>query len=819
MSDIRDAIRALKATPVVTTVAILSLALGIGANTAIFSILDSLVLRSLPVRDPGRLTLLSQDGNRSWTYAVWDQIRQHEHRFDGALAAWSTRFNLSQTGPTEFVDGLWTSGSYFDVLGVRAILGRTFTRDDERRGGGPDGPVAVISHGFWQRRFNGTADVVGRSLTIEGIPFTIVGVTDPDFFGTDVGRTFDIALPLGAEPLVHGKNNMVDQRSTWWLNVMIRLAPGQTIESAQRTLVSLQPQIREATIPEHYSEEDKATHLTKPLELSLAATGNSSLRRRYQQPLNTIMVVVALVLLIACANIANLLLARGAARRHEMSLRLALGASRLRLTRQLMVESLLLAACGAALGLYVAIWGSSLLVRQLAGMSRTVFLDLSINTRIMLFTAAVTVLTAVLFGSAPALRATNVQPNDVLKEQGRGVAGESRFGLGNLLVVVQVALSLVLIVAAGLFIRTFASLTGRHLGFDAEPITVASLDLQRLALEPKERLALYERFRSAAAAVPGVSTAAISFITPISGTTWNNPVQIEGAPDRPEQERGVSRNLVSPGWFEAYQTRLIAGRDFLATDRHGAPNVVIVNEAFARKFTGGANPIGKRVFEEGYSARPDAWHEIVGLVEDAVYSSPREEREAIMYAPLAQAFEAPPFGAISVRAATGSPALLTRPLVDALIAVDRNVPITFRPLARQVDASLAQERLVAMLSGFFGALALLLAGLGLYGVTSYAVSRRRREIGIRMALGAAPGGVIRMVLVRVAVLVGVGAIAGSAISMWAGRFVTPLLYGLEPRDPVTLAAAVVVLGAIGAMAGLIPAARASRIDPAMVLRE
>jgi putative ABC transport system permease protein len=819
MSDIRDAVRALKATPVVTAVAILSLALGIGANTAIFSILDSLVLRSLPVREPGRLALLSHDDNRSWTYAIWDQIRQHEQRFDGALAAWNTRFNLSQAGPTEFVDGLWASGSYFDVLGVQAILGRTFTRDDERRGGGPDGPVAVISHGFWQRRFTGAADVVGRSITVEGIPFTIVGVTGPDFSGTDVGRTFDIALPLGAEPLVHGKDNMVDQRATWWLNIMIRLAPGQTIESAQRTLAGIQPQIREATIPEHFKEEDKATYLIKPLELSPAATGNSSLRRRYQQPLNTIMVVVALVLLIACANIANLLLARGTARRHEMSVRLALGASRFRLTRQLMVESLLLAACGAALGLYVAIWGSRLLVRQLAGLSNTVFLDLSIDTRIMLFTAAVTVLTAVLFGTAPALRATNVQPNDVLKEQGRGIAGENRFGLGNLLVVVQVALSLVLIVAAGLFVRTFSSLAGRDLGFDAEPVIVASLDLQGLERDPNLRLELYERFRSAAAAVPGVSNAAISFITPVSGTTWNNPVQVEGAPDRPEQERGVYRNLVSPGWFAAYQTRLIAGRDFLATDRRGAPEVVIVNEAFARKFTGGANPVGKRVFEEGYAGRPDTWREIVGLVEDAVYSSPREETEAIMYAPLAQAFEAPPFGAISVSAATGSPALLTRPLADALMSVDRNVPITFRPLARQVDESLAQERLVAMLSGFFGALALLLAGLGLYGVTSYAVGRRRREIGIRMALGAAPGGVIRMVILRVGVLVGAGAIAGTAISLWAARFVGPLLYGLEPRDPATLGAAVIVLAVIGAMAGLIPAARASRIDPAIVLRE
>jgi predicted permease len=818
MSDIRDAVRALKATPVVTGVAILSLALGIGANTAIFSILDSLVLRALPVREPGRLALLSQDGSRSWTYAIWDQLREHEHRFDGALAAWSTRFNLSQAGPTELVDGLWVSGSYFDVLGVPAILGRAFTRDDERRGGGADGPVAVISHGFWQRRFNGAADIVGRSLTVEGIPFTIVGVTGPEFFGTDVGRTFDIALPLGMEPMVHGQDNMVDQRSTWWLNLMIRLAPGQTIESAQRTLAGIQPQIREATIPEHFSDEDKATYLKKPFELAPAATGNSSLRRRYQQPLSAIMVVVALVLLIACANIGNLLLAKGTARRQEMSVRLALGASRLRVARLLMVESLLLAACGAALGLYVAVWGSKLLVRQLAGLSNTVFLDLSVDWRLLLFTAAVTILTAVLFGVAPALRATSVQPNDALKEHGRAVAGESRFGLGNLLVVVQVALSLVLIVAAGLFIRTFSSLAGRNLGFDPDSVVVMSLNLQRLDLEPQQRPALYERFRSAAAAVPGVAHASISFVAPISGTTWTSPVQVEGAPDRSEQERTVYMNMVSPEFFETYGTRLVAGRDFRPTDRRGAPDVAIVNEAFARKF-GAPNPVGRRIFEKGYGERPDTWREIIALVEDAVYSSPREEKQAVMYVPLAQAFEPPPFGAISVRAASGSPALLTRPLGEALMSVDRNVPITFKPLAVQFATTLAQERLVATLSGFFAGLALLLAGLGLYGVTSYAVGRRRREIGIRLALGAAPVGVVRMVLVRVGVLVGVGAITGIAISLWAGRFVTALLYGLEPSDPLTLVAAVGVLAAIGATAGMIPATRASRIDPATVLRE
>ena len=823
MTDLRDAFRALKATPVVSVVAILSLALGIGANTAIFSILDSLMIRALPVKDPQHLAVIGsgrQGGGRdSWTNPIWEQIRDRQQLFDGAFAWSSGRLNLSQSAETEYVDGMWTSGRIFEVLGVQPILGRTFTDADDRRGGGPDGPVAVISYRYWQSRYSGAVDVIGQSLTIERVTYTVVGVTPPGFFGVDVGRTFDIAIPLGTEPLVRGKESALDRRSNWWLSLMVRLKPGQSIDAATAALRGVQPQIREATIPQNFREDDKKQYLSEAFVLTPAATGNSSLRDRYQTALLTIMVVVSLVLLIACANIANLLLARATARRHELSVRLALGASRFRLTRQLLAESLLLAGCGAALGLIFARWGSRLLIQQLSTSTNTVFLNVGIDWRVLGFTAGVAAATALLFGTIPALRASRVQPNEALKEQGRGVIGDTRFGIGNLLVVVQVALSLILIVAAGLFMRTFSSLANLSLGFDRNPVLVANVSAMRTGLEPDQRPDLYERLRQAAAEVPGVAIAAASAVTPVSGSSWG--FRIERIDDRvmPDDNRNVYVNIVSAGFFQTFGTSMLGGRDFTDRDTNGAPHVVIVNEAFARKFTNGQNPIGHHLRQPEYPERPAFDQEIVGYVKDAVYRSLREPVPATMYVPIAQNPQPPSGISISVRAAGGSPARLTKSLAAALTSVNPNITLTFRPLAEQVNNSLIQERVVAMMSGFFGGLALLLAGLGLYGVTSYSVNRRRTELGIRMALGAAPGGVVRLVLHRVAILVAVGVILGSTVSLWVARFVTTLLYGLQPRDPLTLAGAAVLLGAIGALAGWLPARRASRIDPARVLRE
>jgi predicted permease len=822
MSDLRDAIRALRATPVVSAIATLSLALGIGANTAIFSLFDSLMLRVLPVREPQRLVMLK---GGSWTNPIWEQMRERQEHFSDGAFAWSgTRFDLAAGGETEFANGIWASGRFFEVLGVPAILGRTFTTADDARRGEPDGPVAVISYGFWQQHFSGAADVVGRSLTLERVPFTVIGVTGPDFFGPDVGRTFDVVIPIGVEPLLRPDRSALDQRSWWWLNVMARLKPGQSAEQATAALRAVQPQIREATLPDRWRPEDLKDYLKEGLTLEPAASGASFLRRRYERPIVVLMIVVGLVLLIACANIANLLLARTTARRHELSVRLALGASRWRIARQLFAESLVLALMGAALGLVFARWGSALLVKQLSTATNTVFLDLSMDWRMLGFTTAVAVATALLFGTVPALRAARVEPNDALKDQGRSVAAGRHAGLGQSLVVAQVALSVVLVVGAGLFMRTFSALASLDLGFDPDPVLIVGVNAQRSGSPMDQRLDLFARVREAAAGLTGVSHASISVVTPVSGSTWNNLIEVVGGSPLPEKDRITNINHVTPDWFATYGTKLLAGRDVANGDRQGAPAVALVNETFARKFLGTGSPIGRIVRQEGRPGKVPPPIEIVGLVRDAVYRSLRDPVPPTMYLPVAQIDTGEGGGAassvsLSVRSAGGPPALLAQPVLAAVRRVDPNLSLTVRTLSDQVNASLTQERLLAMLSGFFGALALLLAGMGLYGITSYGVNRRRTEIGIRMALGAEPGGMVWMVLRQVAMLVGAGVVLGGLASFWTAHFAESLLYGLEPRDPYTLASAAALLMTVGALAGWLPARRASRIDPARVLRD
>jgi predicted permease len=827
MHDLRLAARSLLATPVVTAVAVLSLALGIGANTAIFSLINGLLLRALPVRAPQQLALVTDDvaaGIESWTNPIWEQMRERRHDlFDDACAWSTTRFNLSEGGETQFVDGLWASGGMFDTLGVAAMLGRTLSPADDVRGGGPDGAVAVISYSFWQRRFGGAADAIGHTLTIERVPFTIVGVTPPDFFGPEVGRAFDVAIPIGDEPLIRGKESFLDGRSTWWLTVMARLKTGQSLDAATAALRGVQRQIHDATLPPDWRPGDLATYLKEPFTLVAAATGNSPMRRRYQQPLITILVVVALVLLIACANIANLLLARATARRHEWSVRLALGASRSRLMRQLLVESLVLAGSGALAGLVIAQWASRVLVQQLSTQTNTVFLDLSLDRRVLVFTMAVTIVTALLFGVAPAFRAAGTAPIDALKEHGRGAVRDGRVSIASALVVAQVALSLVLVVAAGLFMRTFSSLASLHLGFDTDRVLVVTVNAQRTDIPAADRLAVFERIRQRVAAVPGVAAVGVSAVTPVSGMIWNNRVKVADGAQLSDRLSVSNFNAITPGWLTTFGTPLVAGRDVTAADRKGAPPVVLVNQAFATRFFNGENPVGRTVSLTAGSPSAEAPREIVGLVSDAVYRSLREPVPPTMYVPLAQFDDsrrpAPASMSISVRPHSGAPAALARAVSTAILDVNRDLALTFRPLADQVNASLTQERIVALLSGFFGALALLLAGLGLYGVTSYAVTRRQTEIGIRMALGAAPGGVVRLVLARVTLLVAIGVAVGAGLSVWAAKFVATLLYGLQPRDPATIAAAAAVLAAVGALAGWLPAYRASRIDPAQVLRD
>jgi putative ABC transport system permease protein len=811
--DWRDAVRSLRASPVVTTIAVLSLALGIGANTALFSILNSLVLKMLPVREPEQLALLASG---SWTNPIWEQIRDRQgDLFDGAFAWSPVRFNVSDRGETEFVSGAYASGGLFEVLGVRALIGRTLTERDDVRGGGPDGAVAVISYGLWQRRFGGVADVIGRPLALEHVSFTIVGVAPPRFFGPDVGRTCDVFVPLADEALIRGHESSLEGHWTWWLDVMARLKPGQTLEEATARLRGAQPQIRAASLPDSGPADARRGYLSEPFALVPAATGRSELRGAYEQPLKIILVVVGAVLLIACANIANLLLARATARRHELVVRLALGASRARLAQQLLLESLILAVAGAALGLLVARIGCVLLVKQLAGQ---VFLDTSLDWRVLAFTAGVTVLTALLFGLAPAFGVTRIAPNEALKAQGRGLTGDRRFGLRNTLVVAQVALSLALVVAAGLFVRTLASLMDVPLGFNPTALVAVDLNVHQNPTPPDQRAALFERFREAAQSAAVVKSAAISLLQPLSGAGWNTRIAIPGGALLSDRQRMSWVNAVTPGWFATYEIRIVAGRDFSADDREAAPKVTLVNEAFARKFFNGQNPVG-RDFHGSIGTPTDESYRVIGLVADAMYRRPRDGVVPTLYLALTQIGRLSTSATLSAHLVSDS-ASARRALASALGQVDPTVALTFRSFDDEIRRSVAQERLVALLSSFFGALAIGLAALGLYGVTLYGVRRRRTEIGVRMALGANPAAVVRLVLRRVGWLVGVGIVAGAALSWWAARFVAAsLLYGLQARNLSTFALAAAVLGTIGTLAGWLPAHRAARVDPTEVLRE
>jgi putative ABC transport system permease protein len=812
MNDLRSAVRSLRATPIVTSVAVLSLALGIGATTVIFSLTNSLLLRKLPVRDPGALVLVTDPtvpGVRAYALGVWESFRRFVDVFDGTLAWSSTEFNLVPRGEAQIVSGAWVSGSYFETLGISALLGRVLSESDDRRSGGVDGPVAVVSYAFWQRQYGAAQDVIGRSLMLNGVSFTVVGVTPQRFSGLDVGRRADVIVPFGAATLMPGSDNLQ-------VTIMARRRADQTVEAATVALRRLQPQIRVASLPQdpRWRQQDLDAYLRDGFVLLSGATGNSRLRLRYERPLGLLMAVVGLVLLIASANITNLLLARATDRRRELQVRAALGASRWRLIRGLLAESLVIASVGAALGVGLASWGSSLVLRQFSTRINPIYLDVSIDSTVALFAIAVTGLVTLLAGIVPAVRSTQLVHSAFLRTTALSEGGRF-FGPSAALIVLQVALSVVLVVGAGLFLRTFTSLMTVPLGFEPERVLMAAVNAADTRVPPSQRLVMFQRVRNAVRAVPGVADAAFSFLTPVSGPILLRPIEGRAIPER---ERMSSVNLVSPGWFRTLGTRIVAGREFRDADRAGTSPVVVVNQAFVRKFLNSSNPLGQ-VVRTGIVGPNAGAAEVVGVAEDAVYSSLREPAPPTIYFPLAQLQSAPPASlTLTVRSEAASPQQMARSIAAAIGTIDPDAALTFRPLTEQINAALTQERILALLSGFFGGFAVLLAGLGLFGITAYSVSRRRREIGIRMALGAGPGSVIRLVFGRVCLMIAAGVVIGAAASMWTTQFTASLLFGLEPRDPITLALAVVILSGAGLLAALPPAWHASHVDPSVALR-
>ncbi len=824
MSRLRTAYRSLRATPLVTAAALLSLALGIGANTAIFSIIDALLLKPLPVAHADRIAVMQSalpDGGarRSWTNPIWEEIRARQENWDGAFAAGFNRFNGNAGGEVDPIDGAFVSGRYFDVLGVQPRLGRGFTPDDDRRGGGLHGPVVVISHRFWQRRFSSDPAVIGKTLQLSNVTYTVVGVAPPGFLGHNVGVGMDVWVPLGTEPLVRGPDSSLDRRSTWWLNVFVRRRADQSVEAASAALEQVRPAVREATLPDNWPPDRLPEYLSTALEVESAAAGVSNLRTRYERPLLALAAVVGLTLLIACGNIANLMLARASARRHEFAVRTALGATRWRVAQDLLAETLLLSVAGAALGLLVALWASELIVSQISTSTLQVALDVGLDARMLLFTTAVAAGTTLLFGIGPALMAASAAPMGALKDQGRGGTSGRQKVVANSLVVAQVTLSLLLVVGAGLFVRSFVALADVDLGFVPDRALVLTVSTQRTGVEPERRAALYDELQQRALEVPGVTNAGLSVITPVSGSTWNDGVVFAHLPDLPEEERIVDLNYITPGWFATYGSTLLRGRDIEGHDRVGTPEVAVVNESFVRKYFEGMDPLGQIVSTPDFPGRPGRRMEIVGVVRDAVYRSPREDFGPVMYRAYRQQTTQGSSTFLTVRTSRDDLEALQAQLTDAVRTVHPELTVSYRPLSDYVHAALAQERLVAMLSGFFGALALLLAAIGLYGITAYAVVRRRGEIGIRLALGAAPARVVREILSRTGVLVIGGIVAGGLASWWLSRFVAALLFGLAPSDPVTIAGAMLLLAGVSAVAAWIPARRAAFVNPLEALND
>jgi putative ABC transport system permease protein len=812
--DLRLAVRGRERT--LSMLAAVSLALGIGATTAIFSLVSALLLQKLPVVDPDRLvavttvTASNQGRVPGWTYPIWEQIRGQRETLGGAFA-WSLqqRFTLLQGDEQTGLDGFFVSGEAFQILGVRALAGRMFEPGDDVRGGGREGPVAVISAGLWKRRFGGDPKAIGTSIVVDRVPVTIVGVAPQAFFGIDVGQSFDVLLPFGVEPLLRGKATLLDGRG-YWVRILLRLKPDQSIAAATAAVQGLQPAIRAIAMPPNAQGAMRQNFLKEPFTLVDTSTGTSFMRQQYRRPLFTMLGVAGLVLLVACGNIANLLFARGTARRHEMAVRVALGASKWRLVRQSLVESVVLAAIGAGAGLGLAVVGSRLLVAQLATFFDHVFLDVSLDVNVMLFTMMVTAITVLLFGVGPALRATRVHPSDTLMEHRSSTSRHATI-LSRALVVLQVALSLVLTIIAGLLIQTFVRLAQLPLGFDDDRVLVVYTGR---AQPPPDRAVFHDTLLRSVTAVPGVSHGAMSLMTPISGLRMSAVVNLPDAPTTSQADRTVNVNYVSPGWFATYGTPLLEGRDISPEDAAGAPAVLVVNRAFVRKFYPRGGAVGATI-----PANAGAPQTIVGVVGDAAYRSLREEVQPTIYMPLAQSPEGAPDISLSVRYAGTTLPVLQRDLASALAHVDSHITYRFLPLSDQVGASLTRERLVALLSGFFGVVALLLSGVGVYGVTSYAVARQRKEMGILIALGATPGRVRWLVLSRVLTLLAVGITIGTGVGLWVTRGLTTLLYGLPPRDPATIVGAAVLLGIVGMLAAWLPSRQAARTDPSVVFKE
>jgi putative ABC transport system permease protein len=828
LKDLRYGARLLRNNPGFTAVAVLSLALGIGANVAIFQLIDAVRLRTLPVKDPQKLAMLQLADKTGWrgsqwsayetlTNPIWERFRDSQQAFGGVMA-WASNgfgYNLAPGGETRLARGLFVSGDFFRVLGVQPLEGRVFTPADDRRGCGL--PGAVASYGFWQRELGGDAAAIGRRLTLNDHAVEIIGVTPADFSGVEVGQSFDLAVPICSQAVLWSEGNVLDVGTTWWLTVMGRLKPGGTLQQANAQLRVSSAGLFQATLPANYPAVNVKDYLKFKLQAVPAKTGVSALRTEYSDPLMLLLATTGLVLLIACSNLANLTLARATAREHEIAVRLAIGASRGRLVRQLMAESVLLAVAGGACGLLLAGELGRLLVALLGTQGNALFLDLQPDAGVFAFAVGIAGLTCVLFGLIPALRATRRSPADVMKTGGRSLtSSRERFGLRQTLVVSQVALSMVLLVSALLFSGSLRKLLAVDAGFRQNGILIASLDFSRLKLPVAQRIAFKRDILQRIQGLPGVASAGEDYMLPLSGGSTTNNVWLDGADSNPKMEANFAQ--VGGGYLKTMGMTLLAGRDFDGRDTTSAQPAAIVNETFARKMGLGANPVGKTFRREATPSRPETVFEIAGLVKDTKYRNLREEFRPIAFLATTQDVDPGPFAQFVVRF-DGPLADVTSRVKQAVAGVNRAITVDYRAFDEMVREGLLRERLMAALSGFFGALAALIAAVGLYGVMSYLVVRRTSEIGLRMALGASRGKILGMVLREAVSLLLIGLAAGAVLAVAGGYAAGSLFFGLRPTDAGILGMAAALLAAATIAASCLPAWRAARLDPMAALRE
>jgi predicted permease len=806
LQDLRYALRMLRRSPGFTAAAVLSLALGIGANTAIFTLIDALLLRMLPVNEPQQLVWLARftlerTGGHSFPYPFYRELREQKSVLSGLLCYSGMSAALNIDGIAERATGELVSGNYFEVLGLKPVIGRVFTAEDEKTPGA--GRVAMLSYGYWVRRFGADPAVVGRVIHLS--------VSPRGFDGLDIGQSVDVRIPIVMQAEMWAEKSFLESRNDWWMDLVGRLRPGITREQAQ---AALQPQfvayVRTLAEP-HPTEYQRRVFASQRIALDPMARGEQRLGRQFGRSLYVLMAVVGTVLLIACVNIANLLLARSAAREREIAIRLAIGAGRGRLMRQMLTESLSLAMMGGLLGIGVAYVGTRILASFLPpDYHVTPSIGLAPDLRVLAFTFAVAIVSGILFGLAPALQSVRISVTPELK--GGKATGRTSVAIGKLLVSAQVALSVLLLAGAGLFARSLHNLYTMDMGFARENVLVARIDPTLSAYTPERLRQFYREATAQVAALPGVRSASYAWINLVAQSGWGSGIKVEGYTPR-EGDPGPDRNAIASDYFHTLGIPILAGRDFGPQDQANSPHVAIVNEKFARFYFGNQNPIGRLIGPQG-DDKPT--FTIVGVVKNGKYADLREETSRFWYIPYEQLDRTGSLY-LFVRS-VGRPETMISTIRGAVQKIDHRVLFDDpKTLDVQIDEDLSTDRLLATLSAFFSILAVLLASIGLYGVMAYSVARRTHDIGIRMALGAQRRDVLWMVLRQAFLLVVAGIAIGVPLTFALTRVVSSLLYGLSSSDPLTLSAAVLILFAIAALASYLPARRASRLDPMTAL--